>query len=158
MTLHSSPARQMPHAGPGGHLARDKAPHGHGQFIEIDGQSCLGSHYIGELFGAKNMDDHVFVENTLRACAAAAGATVLNAQFHHFDSGGVTGVVILAESHISLHSWPEHDYAAVDIFMCGAARIAEAVKVLERAFQPTRIIGKTLLRGHGESLVVATSE
>jgi S-adenosylmethionine decarboxylase len=128
----------------------------HGQFVEIEGHHCLGSHYIGELFGAKNVNDRVFVENTLKECAAAAGATVLNSQFHHFDSGGVTGVVILAESHISLHSWPEHGYAAVDIFMCGAARIAEAVKVMERAFQPTSMVGKTLLRGHSASILRST--
>lgn len=122
----------------------------HGSYVKIDGVSCLGSHYIGELFGAVGMDDPAFIEATLRKCAISAGATILQSNMHHFPSGGVTGIVILSESHISIHSWPEHDYAAIDIFMCGNARISEALKVIETDFMPQHIAGKTLLRGQNE--------
>ncbi|MCF1450576.1 MULTISPECIES: adenosylmethionine decarboxylase [Rhizobium/Agrobacterium group] len=125
-------------------------PGEYGSYVEIDGQSCLGSHYIGEIFGAVGMDDPHFVEATLRKCALSAGATILQSNMHHFPSGGVTGIVILSESHISIHSWPEHDYAAIDIFMCGRANISEAVRVLETDFMPKRLIGTTLLRGHDD--------
>ncbi len=58
----------------------------------------------------------------MRQMAEAAGATVLAANFHDFGSGlGNTGVLTLAESHITVHSWPEHDYAALDMFVCGDA-------------------------------------
>ncbi|NTB87844.1 adenosylmethionine decarboxylase [Agrobacterium tumefaciens] len=120
----------------------------HGSYVEIDGISCLGSHYIGEIFGAVGMNDPDFVEATLRKCAVSAGATILHSNMHHFPSGGVTGIVVLSESHISIHSWPEHDYAAIDIFMCGNARISEAVKVIESDFMPKHMAGKTLLRGY----------
>lgn len=127
----------------------------YGSHVEIDGQSCLGSHYIGEIFGAVGMDDPHFVEATLRKCALSAGATILQSNMHHFPSGGVTGIVILSESHISIHSWPEHDYAAIDIFMCGRAKISEAVRVIETDFMPKRLIGKTLLRGHDDQVTDA---
>ncbi|WP_186002329.1 adenosylmethionine decarboxylase [Mycobacterium sp. KBS0706] len=120
----------------------------YGQYVEVNGQSCLGSHYIGEVFGGIGMNDPNFIEITLRRCAYAAGATVLQSNFHHFPSGGVTGIVVLSESHISIHSWPEHDYAAVDIFMCGHAKIKEAIRVLEADFMPKRLVGTTMLRGH----------
>ena len=125
----------------------------HGSYVNIDGQSCLGSHYIGEIFGAIGMDDPNFVEATLRKCAVSAGATILQSNMHHFPSGGVTGIVILSESHISIHSWPEHDYAAIDIFMCGNAKISEAVRVIETDFMPKRLVGKTLLRGQDDRVV-----
>jgi S-adenosylmethionine decarboxylase proenzyme len=51
--------------------------------------------------------------------AIACGAVVLGESFHHFSPQGVSGVVIIAESHLSIHTWPEHGYAAVDIFTCG---------------------------------------
>lgn len=79
-----------------------------------------GRHLIADLTGCARLDDAGFVEAALVAAAEAAGATVLEARLHSFGPGqGVTGVVLLAESHISIHTWPEHGYAAVDIFLCG---------------------------------------
>jgi len=72
--------------------------------------------------------------------ALRAGATILHSHFHHFTpNGGVSGVVVLAESHISIHTWPERSFAAVDIFMCGACDPHDAVPVLRAAFQPDRV-------------------
>jgi S-adenosylmethionine decarboxylase len=83
-------------------------------------ESALGLHYIIEFFGARNLMDTGPVQCVLREAAEKAGAVVLDENVHDFGEGqGVTGVVVLAESHISIHTWPEHDYAAIDIFMCG---------------------------------------
>jgi S-adenosylmethionine decarboxylase len=61
-----------------------------------------------------------YIKSTLERCARAAGATLLNVHLHPTSpSGGVAGVAVLAESHITIHSWPEAGYAALDVFMCG---------------------------------------
>ncbi len=67
---------------------------------------------------------------------------------HRFEpNGGITGVAVLAESHISIHSWPERNYAALDIFMCGKARPERCIEVLLDAFSPRRAEIQELLRG-----------
>ncbi|WP_264802183.1 adenosylmethionine decarboxylase, partial [Ameyamaea chiangmaiensis] len=67
-------------------------------------------------------------------------ATILHSHFHHFTpNGGVSGVVVLAESHISIHTWPERNYAAVDIFMCGCCDPHLSIPVMQRLFQAGRI-------------------
>jgi S-adenosylmethionine decarboxylase len=79
--------------------------------------------------------------------AAAAGARVLHSHFHGFGEGmGVTGVVLLAESHISIHTWPEDGFAAVDIFMCGASRPDTALDVIRTALDPQRCQLNTIRR------------
>jgi len=73
---------------------------------------------------------------------------LLHIHLHKFsEGGGVTGVALLAESHISIHSWPEHGYAAFDVFMCGASHPERAVEVLKSTFNPTRVEIKEILRG-----------
>ncbi len=87
----------------------------------------LGLHLIADIAGAEGIDDCTRIETALVAAAAAARVTVLDVRLHHFGEGnGVTGVVLLAESHISIHTWPEHGLAAVDIFVCGPNASAEA--------------------------------
>jgi len=87
----------------------------------------LGLHLIADIAGAQGLDDCARIETALRDAATAARVTVLDVRLHHFGEGhGVTGVVLLAESHISIHTWPEHGLAAVDIFVCGAHASAEA--------------------------------
>ncbi|MET0321694.1 MAG: adenosylmethionine decarboxylase [Duganella sp.] len=74
----------------------------------------------------------------LRTAAEAAHARVLHSHFHGFGDGqGVTGVVLLAESHISIHTWPECGFAAADIFMCGDAQPESALALIEAALQPS---------------------
>lgn len=108
--------------------------------IRKDGLTYAGAHILVDFWGASAMDDVEFVARTLRAAAEACGATVLHAHVHEFpSSGGVSGVAVLAESHISIHTWPEIDYAAFDIFMCGDCAPMLAVPVLRRAFRPERV-------------------
>jgi S-adenosylmethionine decarboxylase len=109
-------------------------------FVERDGMKFAGMHLLVDLWGATRLDDPDHIDSHLREAAIVAGATILHSHFHHFTpNGGVSGVVVLAESHISIHTWPERDFAAVDIFMCGACDPHLSIEVLRRAFSPSRI-------------------
>lgn len=103
-----------------------------------NGRCYAGTHLIIDLWGASKLDDLAYIERTLLEAVEIAGATLLHIHLHHFTpNGGVSGVAVLAESHISIHTWPERDYAALDVFMCGDAEPLKTVPVLERAFRPT---------------------
>ena len=113
-----------------------------------EGVRCAGAHLIVDLYGGSRFDDIEYIEATLRRCVEVAGATLLHIHLHHFDdNAGVSGVAVLAESHISIHSWPEYGYAALDIFMCGETRPEACVEVLREAFQPDRVAVSEHLRG-----------
>lgn len=117
-------------------------------FIVRDGQEFAGTHLIVDLWGAKRIDELDHVEAVLKRCVEAAGATLLHIHLHHFTpNDGISGVAVLAESHISIHSWPERDYAALDIFMCGDAAPHQAVEVLRDGFRPDRVAVTEHLRG-----------
>ena len=117
-------------------------------FIERDGRRYAGNHLIIDLFGAKRLDEIGHIEDTLKKCVDTAGASLLHIHLHHFTpNGGVSGVAVLSESHISIHSWPEADYAALDVFMCGEARPDLCVDVLKEAFQAREVVVKTHHRG-----------
>jgi S-adenosylmethionine decarboxylase len=126
--------------------AQDRPDH----FVVRNGVRCAGAHLMVDLYHANRLDDIAHIEETLRACVDAAGATLLHIHLHHFEpNGGVSGVAVLAESHISIHSWPEHGYAALDIFMCGNANPDACVPVLREAFRPKRLAVSEHLRGQG---------
>lgn len=117
-------------------------------FIERDGKRYAGTHLIIDLWNAQRLDELDFVESTLRECVDAAGATLLHIHLHHFTpNDGISGVAVLAESHISIHTWPENGYAALDVFMCGDAQPHAAVEVLRQCFKPSRIEVGEHLRG-----------
>ena len=109
-------------------------------FVERDGVKFAGMHLLVDLWGASNLADPELIDRSLRMAAVAAGATILHSHFHHFSpNGGVSGVVVLAESHISIHTWPERDFAAVDIFMCGECDPYLSIPVLRAAFKPSTV-------------------
>jgi S-adenosylmethionine decarboxylase len=117
-------------------------------FVEKDGQKFAGMHLLVDLWGASNLCDPAFIDRALRAAAEAANATILHGHFHHFSpNGGVSGVLVLAESHISIHTWPERDFAAVDIFMCGACDPYRSLPVLKEVFAPKSILLSEQRRG-----------
>jgi len=106
-------------------------------FVERNGVKFAGTHLLIELWNAKNLGDLSVTDQALRDCATEAGATLLHLHLHHFGpNAGLSGVAVLAESHISIHTWPERGYAALDVFMCGVCDPYKAVPVLKRAFEP----------------------
>jgi S-adenosylmethionine decarboxylase len=118
-------------------------------FAVRKGVRCAGVHLIVDLHGAEGLDDIDLIEDTLRRCVDAAGATLLHIHLHHFQPNGVSGVAVLAESHISIHTWPEAGFAALDVFMCGNANPDACIPVLRDAFLAKNIAVSELLRGQG---------
>lgn len=109
-------------------------------FVERDGLRFAGTHLLIELWQAKHLDDLPRIEAALRAAVDACRATLLEIKLHRFSpNGGISGVAIVAESHISIHTWPERAYAAVDIFMCGDADPYLAIPVLRQALEPEQL-------------------
>lgn len=103
--------------------------------------NAIGKHLIIEFRGASNLTDHTIAKDVFKRAVEAANATLLNINLHSFKTedmqeAGFTGVAILAESHMSIHTWPEHNYAALDVFMCGDAEPLLAIPVLEEHFKP----------------------
>jgi S-adenosylmethionine decarboxylase len=119
-------------------------------FVVRNGVRCAGAHLIVDLYEAERLDDIDHIEETLRRAVGAAGATLLHLHLHHFEpNGGVSGVAVLAESHISIHTWPENGFAALDVFMCGNANPDACVPVFRAGFKPKKIAVRDLLRGQG---------
>jgi len=117
-------------------------------FIERDGVRYAGNHVLVELWDASNLDDPKQIEDALLQGARDAGATILHSHFHHFSPySGVSGVVVLAESHISIHTWPEKNYAAIDIFMCGDCDPHDALPSIKRSFKPGTVEVQHFKRG-----------
>ena len=117
-------------------------------FIVKDGVKFAGTHLILDLYEAEGLDDLERVEKALNDCVETAGATLLHIHLHHFEpNGGISAVAVLAESHISMHSWPESGYAAFDVFMCGAAKPELCVDVLRKAFNCKRLVVSDFKRG-----------
>jgi S-adenosylmethionine decarboxylase len=131
-------------------VAAEKSEERDDHFVVRNGVRCAGAHLIVDLYQAHGLDDIDLIEDTLRRCVAAAGATLLHIHLHHFEpNGGVSGVAVLAESHISIHTWPEAGFAALDVFMCGKANPDACVPVFKAAFKPKKIVVDDLLRGRG---------
>jgi S-adenosylmethionine decarboxylase len=119
----------------------------HDHFAVRKGVRCAGVHLIVDVHGASGLDDIDLIEKTLRRCVDAAQATLLHIHLHHFQPNGVSGVAVLAESHISIHTWPEAGYAALDVFMCGNANPDACIPILREAFKASRVDVDEILRG-----------
>ncbi len=117
-------------------------------FVLKDGLKYAGTHLLVDMWGAQHLDDADLIETALKEWIGECGATLLYLHLHCFsENGGISGVAVLAESHISIHTWPERDYAAIDIFMCGDAKPHKAVPVLRRAFDPDQVLLSEQKRG-----------
>lgn len=111
----------------------------------------LQRHGLLDLYGldAEAARNERLIRRALHAAAEAAEATVVAEHFHTFGgAGGITGVLLLAESHISIHTWPEHGHAAVDIFVCGRLRLDAARRVLCRYLPAARYHWQVVARGN----------
>ncbi len=113
-------------------------------------EPSLGSHLLVELYGCDGrlLETEEYVGDTMRMAAEQSKATVVEQSFHEFKPYGVSGAVIIQESHYTIHTWPEHKYAAVDLFYCGGTVLVHrAVEVLQERFQPQRIKFLVVRRG-----------
>jgi S-adenosylmethionine decarboxylase len=107
-----------------------------------------GRHLLAELDQCARLPASGELERLLRRAGVAGGGTVLAVHTHNFGAnGGVAGIALLAESHISVHTWPEYSYAAVDVFMCGeAARPEAALDVLVQSFEAENVSVQSIAR------------
>ena len=127
------------------HLIEGKNQHYENQ---EDSFTRLGNHIIAEFTGCTDLNNSAMLESVLREAAVAAGATVLSVTVHTFEPFGMTGVSVLQESHISVHTWPEYGYASIDIYTCGEhIHIEKALEVLKKFFLPTKIQAVSIHRG-----------
>ncbi|MCP2041374.1 S-adenosylmethionine decarboxylase [Neisseria sp. HSC-16F19] len=113
-------------------------------------EHSLQRHGLLDLYGvdAAAARDEALIRRALYAAAEAAEATVLAEHFHTFGGeGGITGMLLLAESHISIHTWPEHGHAAVDIFVCGRLRLEAAHRALCQHLPAARQHWRIIARG-----------
>lgn len=107
-----------------------------------------GRHLIIELWDAENLSSLPLIRKSLKDSVKAIGATLLNIHLHKFSpSGGVSGVALISESHISVHTWPEYRYAALDVFVCGQVDPYKAIDVLKKQYQTSNIQVSEIKRG-----------
>lgn len=116
--------------------------------IKSEGIKYAGIHIIIEFWDSDILKSMKKIKEALLEAVKAAGATVLSTKLHKFKGGGVSGVIILSESHISIHTWPEYNYAALDIFTCGrSVKPQKAVPVLKKHFKPGKMQIMDIKRG-----------
>jgi S-adenosylmethionine decarboxylase len=108
-----------------------------------------GRHWLVEMYRVPGLDDVAHIRRALRRAVAESGVRLIRLQLHHFGPRrGVTGVALLAESHISIHTWPERRYAAIDIFMCGRSSDPQkALDALRDSLQPGTVRVRRFERG-----------
>ena len=117
-------------------------------FFKVRKIKYAGRHILLEFWEAENIDSIVIIKKALIEAIKASKATLLKIELHNFSPQGISGMAIIAESHISIHTWPERRYAAIDIFTCGQkVKPEKAVAVLKKFFKPKRVELKEIKRG-----------
>ena len=132
-------------------VAAPRDTDGPGQILSLCREGGLlfaGRHLLIELWEAKHLTSEPDIRRILQDAVAACQATLLSIDLHRFSpTHGISGVAILGESHMSIHTWPEHAYAAVDIFMCGSLDPRKAIPVLKARFRPKQMQIMEIKRG-----------
>ncbi len=107
------------------------------------------THLIVEFFGCRgHLSDAAFIKSSLQKAIKKTRLTELHSYSHRFVPSGVTAVIVLKESHLSIHTWPEHGYAAIDLFTCGSKKEAlRACRSLREQFKPRRVRREEIHRG-----------
>ena len=107
-----------------------------------------GIHLVIELWNASSLNSLPKIKEILENSVSAIGATLLKIDLHEFSpSGGISGMAIIQESHLSIHTWPEYNYAALDIFVCGNVDPYDAIPVIKEGFKPDKIQISEIKRG-----------
>jgi S-adenosylmethionine decarboxylase proenzyme len=128
------------HASRAGGADARASPAGIGNQIVLDLYDCM----------SERLDDLEWVETTMTEAALEAGATIVEVVFHKFAPWGISGVVVISESHLAIHIWPENRYAAVDVFTCGSSvDLDRAARSLVAAFGAQRSSMRRFCRGDG---------
>jgi S-adenosylmethionine decarboxylase len=112
-------------------------------------KSFLGKQWIIELYGCSSnkLNDQDFVRETMLQAARISKATIIKDVFHSFNPQGLSGVVVISESHFAIHTWPEHSCASIDIFSCGDLDVESSLEFLKESFQPLKLEISTFHRG-----------
>ena len=112
--------------------------------------NALGRHILAEYYGCDLdiLNDLELLENYMREAVIESGATIIDSIFHQFNPHGISGVIVIAESHMALHTWPEYGYAAIDFFTCGD-RVSpfKAFDYMNKRMKPKKYSSKELMRG-----------
>jgi S-adenosylmethionine decarboxylase len=107
-----------------------------------------GKHVLLDFWGVKEAMNLKFIESAFREVADICNANILDIRLHSFgENSGITGVAILEESHMSIHTWPEIDFCAIDVFMCGKCDASNAIEPLKKIFNPHKFELKEYSRG-----------
>ncbi len=111
--------------------------------------STEGTHVIIELWGC---DPKILVDGerclqVLRDCAKVSGASIVHEHAHRFGEGGVSAILILYESHVSVHAWPESGFVSADMYTCGDCEPERAIPVMKYGFKAKRVVTKVIARG-----------
>jgi S-adenosylmethionine decarboxylase proenzyme len=110
----------------------------------------ISHHFLLELNGvnSKILDNLEYIQEGMVSCVRESGATYINDNFHKFSPQGVSGIILIAESHVSIHTWPESEYAALDVFTCGDFKIGQNItRNLIDLFSPTKYTNQYIKRG-----------
>jgi S-adenosylmethionine decarboxylase proenzyme len=113
-------------------------------------ESPFGKHILAEYFECECtfLNSETAIRNLMLQAASRSGATIVGDLFHHFSPQGVTGVVVVAESHLAIHTWPEFNYASVDLFTCGNRVDPWAgFEYIKEKLECRRWVSKEILRG-----------
>ena len=120
--------------------------------------NALGTHLLLDLneCNPQLLDDMSYIRRAMMSAAEEAGATIVGENFHKFNPVGVTGIIAIAESHLCIHTWPEHGFAAVDIFTCGSRFKAQrAVELIIQRLQCAHPAITEVQRGRTSQVVSA---
>lgn len=115
----------------------------------MQGFDTVGAHVLADFWGCQfeKLNDAQFLMDSLRQAAQSAHMTILGERSHKFEPQGFTGLLLLSESHISIHTYPERGYAAIDVFTCGGGMTENAIEFLRKALQPAIVKEMIVQRG-----------
>ena len=112
--------------------------------------NALGRHILAEYYGCDVhiLNDLELLQNYMREAVIESGATIIDSTFHKFNPHGISGVIVIAESHMALHTWPEYGYAAIDFFTCGdRVDPSKSFDYINNRLKPQKYSSKVLMRG-----------
>lgn len=119
-----------------------------GSLASKEKHKYAGIHLIAEFWGGKIIEDAKKIKDILLKTAKVSHNTLLSVKIHKFSPQGITGFILLAESHIAIHTWPEMNYVAIDIFSCGTkGEPRKGLKYLKKVFQPKKVQVREIKRG-----------